>query len=115
MVLVPRSRPTSAPRAGQCVTASTSGRIRAGMDPHNTQLVDHAKPEAAWRPCENATPSVDAVLADRDRVDHALYPATEAWLSQDKQELIGLVLGKFGGIHVFENVGAIHRQQDLVH
>ena len=38
MVLVPRSSPTMAPRAGQCAAASTSGRMGAGMASHNTRL-----------------------------------------------------------------------------
>src|ERR1019366_7399888 len=45
MVLVPRSSPTSAPRSGQCVTASINGRMRAGMAPHNTRAAIPAKRE----------------------------------------------------------------------
>src|SRR4051812_7246974 len=115
MVLVPKSSPTSAPRSGQCATASISGRMRAGMVPHNTRCAVQAKPVMAWRPCGNATPSVDVVLPDRDRVDHALHAAPKARLAEHEQELIGLVLGEFGRVHVFEDVGAVHRQQDLVH
>src|SRR6266404_1656595 len=115
MVLVPRSRPIRAPRSGQWVTASIRGRMGAGMAPHNTQRAAQAKPMMAWRPCGNATPSVVIVLSDRDRVDHALHAAPEARLAEHEQELIGLVLGEFGGIHVFQNVSPVHRQQDLVH
>src|SRR6266404_1243249 len=115
MVLVPRSRPIRAPRSGQWVTASIRGRMGAGMAPHNTQRAAQAKPMMAWRPCGNATPSVVIVLSDRDRVDHALHAAPEARLAEHEQELIGLVLGEFGRIHVFQNVSPVHRQQDLVH
>ena len=68
----------------------------------------------AWCPCEHPR-HAPLVLPDRDRVDHALHAALEAWLAEDKQELIGLVLGEFGSVHVFEDVGTIHRQQDLLH
>jgi len=68
----------------------------------------------AWHPRENATLSVAIGLADRHRVDHALHTALEARLAEHEQELIGLVLGQLGGIDDFENVGAVHRQQDLV-
>ena len=37
--------PQSAPRSGQCATASISGRMRAGMAPHNTRVAGHAKRE----------------------------------------------------------------------
>ena len=43
MVLVPKSSPTSAPRSGQCATASISGRMRAGMTSHTTLAVTRAK------------------------------------------------------------------------
>jgi len=72
-----------------------------------------AKGEAAWRPC--ATPLRLLGLPDRDRVDHALHGAFEAGLAEHEQELIGLVPGEFGGVHVLQDVGAVHRQQDLVH
>src|ERR1700722_8616412 len=43
MVLVPRSSPTSAPRSGQCGTASISGNIRAGIASHSTRPAMRAK------------------------------------------------------------------------
>src|SRR6202035_2720709 len=43
MVLVPRSSPTSAPRSGQCVTASINGNMRAGMAPHTMRAAGRAK------------------------------------------------------------------------
>src|SRR5258708_36615279 len=45
MVLVPRSSPTSAPRSGQCVLASISDRMRAGMASHTTRAAVRAKRE----------------------------------------------------------------------
>src|SRR6266704_321997 len=45
MVLVPRSRPTRAPRSGQCVTASINGRMRAGIASLNTRAIFPAKQE----------------------------------------------------------------------
>src|SRR5882757_708258 len=45
MVLVPRSSPTSAPRSGQCATASISGRMREGIVPHTTRAAMRAKLE----------------------------------------------------------------------
>src|SRR5438874_3358837 len=115
MVLVPRSRPIRAPRSGQWVTASVKGRIGAGMAPLNTRCAVQAKPIMAWRPCGNATPSVVMVLSYCDRVDHALHAAPEARLAEHEQELIGLVLGQLSGVHVFEDVGAVRRQHDLVY
>src|SRR6185369_933373 len=105
MVLVPRSRPTRAPRPGQWVTASIRGRMGAGMVRLNTRPGIGAKPIMAWRPCGNATPSVDAALPDRNRVDHALHAALEARLAEHEQELIGLVGGKVGGIQHLHDVG----------
>ena len=55
------------------------------------------------------------MLADRHWIDHALHAAAKARLAEDKKELIGLVLGEFGGVHIFEDVSAVHRQQDLVY
>src|SRR5467141_1955740 len=43
MVLVPKSRPTSAPRSGQCAVASIRGKITAGMAPHTTRPAMGAK------------------------------------------------------------------------
>src|SRR5882757_4189378 len=103
IVLVPRSSPISAPRSGQCAAASISGRMGAGMAQRITR----------GAPCTQSQKRRS--LPDRDRVDHALHAAAEAGLAEHKQKLIRLVLGQFGGVHVFENVGPIHRQQDLVH
>src|SRR4029078_9921852 len=47
MVLVPRSRPTRAPRSGQCVAASVSGRIRAGIASLTMRALFPAKQEGS--------------------------------------------------------------------
>src|SRR5260370_158056 len=82
---------------------SIKGRIGAGMVPLNTRCAIQAKPIRAWRPCGNATPFVVMVLSDRNRVDHALHAAPEARLAEHEQELVGLVLGELGRIHVLQD------------
>src|SRR4029078_7087640 len=47
MVLVPRSRPTRAPRSGHCVAASVSGRIRAGIASLTMRALFPAKQEGS--------------------------------------------------------------------
>src|SRR5438270_8605651 len=49
MVLVPKSRPTSAPRSGQCAAASIRGRMGAGIASHSTLFAMPAKREARSR------------------------------------------------------------------
>src|SRR5262249_54185787 len=92
MVLVPRSRPTSAPRAGHCWGASISGRIAAGMASRITLLGPPAKGGGGVAPMQ--TPRRVSHSADRDRVDHALHAAAPARLSEHEQELIALVRGQ---------------------
>src|SRR3982075_856175 len=116
MVLVPKSSPTSAPRSGQCALASISGRMRAGILPHNTHLAGHAKPDRGVASAKR-TPRfvVDVPPADRHGIDDALHRAGNLGRAQDKQEFVGLVRGQRRRIHVPQNVGAGHRQKNLVH
>src|ERR1700682_876266 len=68
------------------------------------------RPPALLRP-----PRAASALLDGDRVDDGLYGARDAPRAEREQELPRLVLHHFLGVHVLEDVDAVHRQQDLVH
>src|SRR5690606_23760190 len=53
--------------------------------------------------------------ANGDGVDHRLDGSLVAGLAEHEQELPRLVRHELGGIHVLEQVGAVARQQFLVH
>lgn len=57
----------------------------------------------------------NAISTDRHRVDHWLYRALVFVVPEHKHELPGFVLHQFSGVDVLQNVGAVHRQQDLVY
>src|SRR5262245_1934464 len=104
-----RTTVTSAKRSPRSLRLAASGSSSG-----RTSLLRRSVDVSAYSAAYAGIPLL-WLLLDRARVDDRLHRSRNARRAEREQELPGLVLHHLGGLHVLEDVDAVHRQQDLVH
>src|SRR6266850_6860272 len=98
------------------IASSPRRRSAASVIPRTSRRRCTSSPARPMSPGRSSPSMAGArFLFDGDGVDDRLHRAGDARGPEREEKLPGLVLYQLLGVHVLEDVDAVHRQQDLVH